>query len=176
MDVMQRHSRSRRGVSLTEMLVSVSIFTLVGVTTVMLVVAAARASQDGIQFVSSESNARNATDFIRRQALVGQYLSVRITDGGNRVIFIDPVTETEPEFLFEDGTLSFLRDGGDEPLRLFQGLDDVRFELNAAGNLLRFEVVAPARNSFGIQRPVTLTDQILLRNLPPPGAPQFPPN
>ena len=183
---------------MTELAVSISIFAFVGVTMVMLVVAAARASHDGLWFVSSESDGRNATDYIRRQTLVGQYLSVRIQDDGRRLIFVDPVRELEAQFQFhpEQGVLSFYEEseglqpgqvtlpggiqvpvpGGMNHVRSFIGLEDVRFSLNPAGNLLRFEVVAPARNSFGVRRPVLHEDEVLLRNLPPPGAQQFPPN
>ncbi len=72
------------------------------------------------------------------------------------------------------GCISIEVPAGMRFVRAFTGLEDVRFTLNPAGNLLRFEVVAPARNSFGVRRPVSHTDEVLLRNLPPPPPPPPP--
>jgi hypothetical protein len=154
--------------TIVEMAVSASLISIVGITVAFVTLHAARASRDGYQFMRTESNARAAADLVRRQALVGEFLTARVRNNGHTLEFHDPWTKTRPYFAYTEGTLRYFPDEGAAPQYIIGGLSNVDFSLHRGQRILRFEVSTTTTNYRGQERTMTLTDEILLRNRPDP--------
>lgn len=160
-----RHRRA--GMSMTEMMVTVSIFTVIGLTVTYLLVVAARTGHDSSEFLRTESHVRLVVDNIRRDTLVGEFLSAQVSDNGRTLRYYDPVTETNSRLQFSGNTLRFHRNVDDGAVtKRFSGLSDVRFILHENGSILEFEVVANANDADRRSRPIAIRDRVFLRNSP----------
>lgn len=158
-------NRRRRGLSFTEMMISVGIFSVIGVAVAYIVLLAARASHDGLQFMRSEQRVRLVLDNVRRETLVGQFMTAEISDNGRTITFVDPVANTRARMSYAGGSLSYYPNVDDPKRFQWHGLRDVVFTLRNNGALLSFSVTAPARDWRGNSKPITLTDEVMLRNI-----------
>ena len=170
---MLRKNSHRRAMTIIEMMISVALFVAIGVTVVYLVLVSARAGHDATQMIRSEAKARLLVDQIRRETLVGQFLSVEIKDNGRTVEFYDPVKETTADLRYLDGALVFRQDVDGTVTRRIEGIDDVEFALVEQESMLEFEVTAMATDHKRNTRPITIRDKVFLRNVPPPGIGAF---
>jgi hypothetical protein len=165
----------RRGSSMLEMMISMGIIGMVSVGVAWIMLASARSSYEGISFVPTEARARLVLDTIRRETLVGQFHSVTISDAGKTVQFYDPVKQKTSEFRFYKGSLYYKEDASGSVTRTIRGLQNVEFNLAENSSVLQFRVTAMGHDSRRSARPVTLSDGVLMRNMPftgtaaPPG-------
>lgn len=168
-----RSRTSRRGMSMIEMSVSVASVAMVGVAVSWVTVAASRDCVNGLRYIQSESQARVLMDQIRREILVGEFLTVKVTNGGRTIQFHDPVTNGTARYQFANGTLTFTPDISKSESRRITGVQNVRFSLHSKGTIIRYEITLPATIYRKAQRPITLAEQVLLRNMPSPGKADF---
>jgi prepilin-type N-terminal cleavage/methylation domain-containing protein len=163
-------SRSRRGMTLVEMFAAVSIFLLVSLAASYLLITSARASQDGLVTIRSESRVRLALDTIRKEVLVGEFMSVQITENGRAVVFKNPVRGKQAELRLVKTTLVFKEDTAtNTATRRFDDISDANFSLKENGTILRCQLTSDAMLSGRRDRPITLVDEVLLRNVPTGG-------
>jgi len=159
--------RARRGLTFIEMMVAVGIFSTISVAVAWITLVSARLSRDSIRMIQSEENALLAAELIRKETLVGEFLSVVVTNSNHTVQFFDPIRGTTTEFAYANGALTYRQNTAvAQPTRILRGLSDVRFFLEDNSVYLRFEVTAPATTAYNVSRPVTIGDRILMRNLP----------
>jgi type II secretory pathway component PulJ len=151
---------------MVEMMISIAIFSLIGLTVGYLVLVSARASHDATRFIRTEAQARLVVDNIRRETLVGEFLSVQVKDDGRTVEFYDPVTKTTADLRYTGGILLFRQDKDGGVTRRYTGISDVRFSLLQEESMLEFQVTADAQDAFQRTRPITVRDRIFLRNNP----------
>ncbi len=164
-----RPRRGRRGLTYVEMMVAIGVFSFISVTVAWVTLVAARLSSDSIRMIQSERSARQAADLIRKETLVGEFLSVTVSDAGKTVRFHDPVRGSTTLLSFQRGLLLYQQqEGSATGARTLRGLSDAAFALESNGAILRFDVTSPASLAGNTARPITLTDRILLRNLPNP--------
>lgn len=163
-------ARRRRAMTLVEMMISASVFSVIGVAVMWVVLAAARTSKEGLSFIQSEARGRIVLDNIRRECLVGEFLSVNVLDSGKTVQFYDPIKDSTAQFQFNEQTKTvvYKPDMGGSVVKQFKGIQDTRFSLQANRTMLRFEVTLLGRDGFNNIRPIRLMDEVLLRNLPSP--------
>jgi type II secretory pathway component PulJ len=160
-------SRSRRGATLVEMFVAVTLFLLVSIAVSYLLITAAKASQDGLMNIRSESRVRIALDSIRKEVLVGEFMSVQIQNNGKTVVFKNPVRKTTAMLQQINDALIFKSDTSVNTVtRRFEGITKAQFSLKSSGTILRCELTADCTNSGQKQRPIVLADEILMRNMP----------
>ena len=162
--------RSRRGMTLVEMFAAVSIFLLVTLAASYLLITAAKASQDGLVSIRSESRVRLALDTIRKEILVGEFMSVQIQDNGRTVVFKNPVRGKQAELRLVKNTLVFKEDTAvNAATRRFDDISDANFSLKENGTILRCQLTSEAMLTERRDRPITLVDEVLLRNVPSGG-------
>lgn len=98
-----------------------------------------------------------------------------IADAGKTVRFYDPIKQKTSEFRFYKGSLYYKEDASGSVARTIRGLQNVEFSLAENNSVLQFRVTAMGRDSRQSNRPVTLSDSVLMRNMPftgsasPPG-------
>lgn len=159
-------ANGRWGASLLEMMISMGLIGMVSVGVAWVMLSSARSSYEGLSFIPTEARARLVLDTIRREILVGQYQSVLITDAGKTVRFFDPIKQKTSEFRFSQGVLSYKEDTSGAVTRTIQGLQNVEFALAENNSVLQFQVTTMGRDSRRSNRPVTLSDSVLMRNMP----------
>jgi len=129
-----RKRRSSLGLSLVEALLSVAIFSTIGIFTDTVLLLTARESKSAISEIPTERQIYDATDFVRRQLLPARAPSVSVSGDQRTVTFVNPSIGTTSQITFtNDGNFFFGRFDPD----IDTADDEQRFGRNLAGSFRR---------------------------------------
>lgn len=161
--------RSRRkGLTLTEVLISATIFSLVGVFLSVITLAVGREARETISAVPAEQQAYRALDFIRRELLPARAGSVTVAQDGSSITFTNPSRGTTSRLEFNENrrvlvftpdvtTTEGVRDWG-------RGLTGSFTRLDALATRFRVDVETQARNRINERLTISYRDDVTIRN------------
>lgn len=138
--------RSRRGFTLSELMIAVGISSLVMMVIAGLMYMAARHSKDVLGQARMRSARTQAIDEIRYRLSSGKIGTVEITNSGNTIEFINPnlSTTVKSKFHFDATAKTLYYDplvgSGADLLPCAKGPIDIQFELQDSGAVVQVTV------------------------------------
>lgn len=160
-------SKTRRGMTLPEMMISVSIFSLVGIFLTFIVVEIGKNTREAISEIPAQENTYRAMDFIRSKLLPAEFGSININDTGNAITFRNPRNTYNSTLLFDQDTRQCIFDEnvnttGDElPWgRNIRG----RFAATDTPRRIKIEISSLAVDRENENRTITVGEELTIRN------------
>ena len=83
-------ARRRRGMTLPEMMISLAIFSTVGLFVTFITLEIAKQTRESLSMVPAQQEAYRAMDFVRRELLPSTFGTLVITNDGRTVSFRNP--------------------------------------------------------------------------------------
>lgn len=158
----------RKGVTLTEVLISATIFSIVGVFLGAITLAVGREARETLSTVPAEQQAYRALDFVRRELLPAQAGTVNVAQDGSAITFTNPSRGTTSNMAFnaQRRVLVFTPDvtTTDGQRDWGRGITGAFTRMDALGTRFRVEVETQARNRANDGITISYTDDVTIRN------------
>lgn len=158
--------RRRRGLSLVEMLIVVSLFTVVGAFLTAITMATARQSAYSLSMIPSETGTFRAIERSRLEILPAARASIAITDNGRTITMRNPARNTTSRLEFDGGSLFLTRDI-DTPGRTLVARNvtgTFAFEQGAGAGRIRVEARSASRGPRNTRIVNSHSDVFAVRN------------
>lgn len=165
--ISSRKQGRRRGLTLVEMSVSISILSLVFLIVGSLQLVSARVSKNLYAYSRSQSELYGALDQVRYRLCMGEVGNVDISENQARIDFTDPnLGGVTSSFRFINGSLYYDDDidSGGGYREVGTGLSNARFVMQPGNAVVGVEMTAPAIANINDSKPITNEARVFLRN------------
>lgn len=162
-----RSTNKRRGMTLPEMMISVAIFTFIGLFVTFTTVIISKQVHRSIRSIPAEQKAYRALDQIRQELMSATVGTVTVDNDQKGITYQNPSrTNASRIWLASGGKCMWDPDttASNDELEMGNNLTNCTFSLPANPKLVEIEVETTGKNKDNENVPVTYTDVIVLRN------------
>jgi prepilin-type N-terminal cleavage/methylation domain-containing protein len=161
-----KKGKKRRGMTLPEMMISVTLFTFVGVFVAFTTLLIARQVSRSLRSIPADQKAYRLLDRVRTELMAAQIGAMTIENGGQGVTFLNPSRATNSRiWRSNDGRCMWdptVGSDGDEVA--WEDVRECRFTLGPNGKTLEILIATTGKDRQGDPVPVTYSDVIVMRN------------